>query len=259
MIRFGRSCLLVSFCAILSIAVSGELPKEPWQYARLFDAVAAGRKDVVSSALDSGTDPNLVSPYWGSLLKYAAAKGHLEIVRLLLAKGADPKADGNKALLLVPIEHEKMDIVRTLVEAGARVRRPGDRCSWDDPIATATATSNAEIVSYLLKHGGDPNGAFAVTNESALEIAAAKGDIDIMRMLVQAGASINYRDWNGMSALMQACSHNRTAAVRYLIERGADVSYKDEYGQTAEDFATRSHSKDKKELEALCGGKLGGN
>jgi hypothetical protein len=55
--------------------------------------------------------------------------------------------------------------------------------------------------------------------------------------LIQAGADINAREADGMTALMIAAFHGHLEAVRSLIEAGADLSFEDSYGFTALDNA----------------------
>ena len=249
---FATTVAIVLLIMMVVPAISQE-PREPWKDARLFDAVAAGRKDIVEVALAAGKDPNTRSPYWGSLLMYATAKQHLDIIKLLLAHGADPKAKGNEALLLGAINAKRMDILKCLVEAGALVTKPKDARYFDDFLVAAGG--NGEIVEYLLQHGVDPKGTESICGETALQMAAARGDVDVMKMLLDAGADINHRDWNGMSALMLACQKGQQAAVEFLLAHGADPSFKDGYDRTAETFASQLKGENAEKLRVLCAGK----
>ena len=60
--------------------------------AQLRDAASKGDLAQVRALLDAGTDANAASEYGATALTFACDKGHVEVVRLLLARGADPKA-----------------------------------------------------------------------------------------------------------------------------------------------------------------------
>lgn len=60
----------------------------------LVDAVRQGRLDVVSLLLERGADPNAAPDFGSTPLREAVAAGNLELVRRLLAHGADPELKG---------------------------------------------------------------------------------------------------------------------------------------------------------------------
>ena len=62
------------------------LAEELWAAARAGDVAR------VTAALDKGADVNAKTRYGATALTYAADKGHLEIVKLLIARGADVNA-----------------------------------------------------------------------------------------------------------------------------------------------------------------------
>jgi hypothetical protein len=229
--------------------------QEPWKEARLYDAVAAGKVDFVEAALKAGKNPNMRRPAYGTLLWRATTFKRLDMIKLLLSYGADPKAKGNEDLVGAAIETGRMDILMCLVEAGASVNRPSDACGRDDFLAAAISNGNRDMVKYLLEHGADPNGTSAICDETAFQVAAMKGDLEAMELLLKAGADINHRDCNGMSALMLACQKGQQAAVEFLLAHGADPSFKDGYDRTAETFASQLKGENGEKLRVLCAGK----
>ena len=67
----------------------------------------------------------------------------------------------------------------------------------------------------------------------AILTAAAKGDIDTLKRLIDEGADVNQTNKAGKTALMMAAFNGRLGAVKFLLEKDADVSLKDEDGYTA--------------------------
>lgn len=118
--------------------------------------------------------------------------------------------------------------VKALVEAGANP----DLQSNDGTSAFIHSADIDETTAYLvllLKHGGDVN-AIAVPkdgkNQQQLRtplIAAARSSLANVKLLVVAGADVNYTNEQHQSALHEACDFNRIEIIRYLIiERQAD-------------------------------------
>ena len=69
---------------------------------------------------------------------------------------------------------------------------------------------------------------------TALMQAAKKGNENITKDLINAGANINLQDINlGINALMWAVSNGHTKIVKLLINHGADVNLKTRYCWTA--------------------------
>jgi ankyrin repeat protein len=78
-----------------------------------------------------------------------------------------------------------------------------------------------------------------------LHEAAAAGKIETVRDLIERGASINSRDENAWTPLMQATQGNHLAVVKVLLDAGADINAeighckicKDCYGYYDEEYA----------------------
>lgn len=68
--------------------------------------------------------------------------------------------------------------------------------------------------------------------QTALMLAAIAGYIDIVKMLIDAGADLNLQNKNGRTALLSAALKGNTNIVRLLIERGARFDIQDECGFT---------------------------
>ncbi|KAI1428286.1 Glycerophosphoryl diester phosphodiesterase family-domain-containing protein [Xylaria sp. FL1777] len=74
---------------------------------------------------------------------------------------------------------------------------------------------------------------------SALHVAAREGRIDIIALLLQAGANVNGTEHpRGRTPLIEATVNGWAGAVQYLIEHGADAAITDCMGWTAKDLAT---------------------
>ena len=73
---------------------------------------------------------------------------------------------------------------------------------------------------------------------TALIEAAIGGWTDIVRLLVEAGADVDARDFSGGTALTMAALKGHTDIVRILRDAGADLTIVDVDGRTALMWAT---------------------
>jgi len=68
---------------------------------------------------------------------------------------------------------------------------------------------------------------------TALQLASWKGRLDIVKILLDHGASIDAVDPDGKTALRIACEDNQLSIVRCLLDRGAQIDSIDEYGRNS--------------------------
>ncbi len=57
---------------------------------------------------------------------------------------------------------------------------------------------------------------------NAIFMAAQQGHVDILQLLINAGADVNVHNNNGMTALQLAIQHNNPAVVQALLNAGAN-------------------------------------
>ncbi|XP_033643083.1 histone-lysine N-methyltransferase EHMT2-like [Asterias rubens] len=100
-------------------------------------------------------------------------------------------------------------------------------------VYAASSEGDMAKVLQMLAEGFDPNYRFRSHNmESALHPAAANGNLEIIVILLQAGANIDAEDEDHKTPLMSAVESNHNDCMRYLIKHGATVQHKDDEGMT---------------------------
>ncbi|WP_313950397.1 ankyrin repeat domain-containing protein [Accumulibacter sp.] len=99
----------------------------------------------------------------------------------------------------------------------------------------AVQRDNADLLGQLLQRRARLNTRNR-NSETALSLAAFKGDLAIVRRLVEAGADVNLYGW---PPLIYAAFNGHTAVVKYLLAKAADVNAITENGSTALFFAAR--------------------
>ncbi|GAB6021261.1 hypothetical protein CHUAL_003875 [Chamberlinius hualienensis] len=84
----------------------------------------------------------------------------------------------------------------------------------------ATKEGNYTVVDELLKSGYHSLDAKNQDGQTALHLASILGYNDVVRRLIEAGASVNTRDGHGLTPLHYACQTNRPTTVRILLDVG---------------------------------------
>ncbi|HEX8031973.1 MAG TPA: ankyrin repeat domain-containing protein [Vicinamibacterales bacterium] len=154
----------------------------------------------------------------------AAAKGDREAVKSLLKSAADVNAaqgDGMTALHWAAMNGDA-ELAQMLIYAGANVRAT-TRLGTYTPLYLASQQGHGKVIAALLKAGADlkagtPNGT------TPLMVAAASGEVDAVRVLIDGGADVNAKDGVRLQTpLMYAAASNRAAVIELLASKGADL------------------------------------
>jgi len=208
-----------------------------------------GDTAAVTSILANKVDLERRGPYGNTALMLAADRGLPDMVAALLKAGAKPHTrdkDGRGALIF-GAGSGNAEVVRLLLAAGLKGSEK-DKYG-DTALMAAAASGNPECVRLLLAHGARVN-AKNKRRQTAL-ISAASGDPGFsigdsfrnhaevpeelihrdttVKLLLDAGADINVRGWDGETALFSL----EDDAVRELIKHHINLEIRDNYGQTA--------------------------
>jgi ankyrin repeat protein len=99
------------------------------------------------------------------------------------------------------------------------------------PLKEACTRGDLEIARVLLEAGADPN---LVTDAwTPLMEAARLGNREMIQLLVEFGADPNTTNEENWTALMAASNNGRTEAVDQLVQFGADPNMQDYVGWSA--------------------------
>ena len=100
-------------------------------------------------------------------------------------------------------------------------------------IHTAIVAGNIEAVKQLIASGTDVNEIEPGSGSTPLMTAALLDRVEIAKLLLDAGASIDSKNYDGSTALHTAAFFCRTDMVKLLLEKGADKSIRNSSGATA--------------------------
>jgi ankyrin repeat protein len=192
-----------------------------------------------------------------SLLCHAICGGNIDVVKLLLERGAQVTRHSGK-LLTPAVVMNRVDLVKRLIEHGADARRSEYLGRLDDaerPVADLLVASGMKVPGWMLPHACRPD---VSSNEvhrvkvlldygarldsrnrhglTALHHAVRGGKVPLIRLLLDRGADAYVRDWEGLTPLLHLAKTRSKAdpipVMELLVERGADVNARDQKGRT---------------------------
>ena len=110
----------------------------------------------------------------------------------------------------------------------------------ESALMLAALKGNQELAEKLIKKGGDVN----KTGWTPLHYAASGGQVAIISLLLENSAYIDAESPNSTTPLMMAAMYGTSAAADFLLQEGADPVVKNQQGLTALDFAKRGNRPD---------------
>jgi hypothetical protein len=113
----------------------------------------------------------------------------------------------------------------------AQNKKPGKEAPAID-IHTAVGTTNREALQQHLDAGTNINEKDPFGGSSPLISAALFDKREMAKLLIDAGADINFQNHDGSTALHVAAFFCRPEIVKMLLEKKADKTIKNKYGAT---------------------------
>ena len=170
-------------------------------------------------------DPDLLTadPETGyTALALAVHRNELDLVQCLLACGTDPNMveTESKTCLHIAVEAQLPDMVKLLLEHGAKPNVLGKKTKCS-PLYLASVKGHVDIARNLLQASADPNLPEAVP---PLFAAAGYNRSDVVRLLLECGANLEFRSSSGMTPFLNSIFHQHYPMVELLHKQGADMS-----------------------------------
>ena len=168
-------------------------------------------------------------------LLVATEQADLQVARWLLNAGADPDAVDSlcRTALCAALQMqvpENLKMVQLLIESKASVNWKLD-AEGSMPLHFTSQAGQLNFVRLLLEARASPN----IRNcraETPLHLACRNGHLQVAEQLLEKGADKDLADANGRTALFRAANIGHEAIVRMLLELRADVDKADTDGWT---------------------------
>jgi len=142
------------------------------------------------------------------------------------------------SLLAKASKRRDAELVQALIDAGADVNGSGYEYEYIESEALKIAVENNDLnIVHILLAAGASTEVGRSGEETPLMKAAKQGLHDIVKALIQAGADINAVERHGDTALIKAFREDHMEIAKLLIEKGAKVNGLDSNGKTPLAFA----------------------
>jgi len=186
--------------------------------------------DMVEFLVAHGADVNRGDNEGWTPLHATASCGFLSIAKFLLEAGADVAAVNNDGELAIDISEsdEMEDLLQKEIDSRSinceEARNLEEQCMLND----ARDWYNS---GYITDSPHNKTGA------SALHVAAAKGYMKVMNLLIQTGMEVNIQDYDGWTPLHAAAHWAQREACEILADNYSNMDIKNCVGQTPFDVA----------------------
>jgi ankyrin repeat protein len=228
----------------------------------LLVAVRIGQPDIVKALIEAGADVSAIGGLdeaWWTPLGLAALRGRADLVRILVEAGADvtvasvaPRDCGTEAeheansapALAFALARGHRAVVRYLTaRCSPNTRKRARQCvaEWCshgsrnpsfDFLCDSIDAFDVHDVRQALAGTVDLNARDPDGNSALHRAARFEGRAEIVRLLIEAGASVNARNASDETPLHQAAGRRCSEYVALLLESGADPNARDRFGQT---------------------------
>ncbi|ETN41577.1 uncharacterized protein HMPREF1541_03513 [Cyphellophora europaea CBS 101466] len=217
--------------------------KKDGVYTPLCSAIRDNRPQIVSLLLANQADPNVPASEYPAFK--CVTHNRVHFLPELVAAGAN--LNKPKGIIEKAVKHNNKEALKYLIKQGVSCN---DRSAEGfTPLTTAIREDNAEFVDILLENGADPairgqewpiamavkrpqllrKLLLAVHNprsvKGVMEMAVVAGELESVKLLLEAGVSVEDKNGGVFSPLTTSIREDRKAIFQYLInEANADVN-----------------------------------
>lgn len=202
-----RGLLLSSFLFLYAIAAQSQVPPSPAEtsaYTGYLEAASRNDEVKIKELSAQGMKPDITDGHGRTPLHVAVFGGHHAAMRALVEAGADPNA----------LENDRYDIV-----------------------TIAAVDNDVPTLKLALELGASAKNITSPYDGTALIAAAHLGHVEVVKILIKAGAPLDHVNNLGWTALIESIvlgdgGTRHTETLRALVAAGADVNLADRNGSS---------------------------
>ncbi len=186
-------------------------------------ASIGGHTELVRYLLDAGALIDIGDNENTTALGCVAIHGHMDIAELLIERGAavDVADDNGNTPLRWAVYNLHGDLARLFIEHGASLDVVGGNGST--LLHGAAYGGDAELVQLLLDYGLGVNTRNGAGYTPLLSGVVGRAEPDVLGALIDAGADIHDRNFDGYNAFMLAARRDSINIAEYLMEQGVSM------------------------------------
>ena len=191
----------------------------------LMGATRYNYEEGVEALLDAGADVEIGSVYC-TALSIASFLGHVNIMNMLLAHGADPNQynDFIVSPLVLACARKNINVIKILLASKADPNRVNE-----DGLTLLSMIISPAGKEFISKVGS----LFEKDSFPLTELQNAENDLEIIKLLTAAGADFDLCTSSGDTPLIQAIQSNNLPVAHFLIKSKADLNIQGQYEGTA--------------------------
>jgi ankyrin repeat protein len=207
-----------------------------YQRTPLMAACEQGDIDIIKDLLAFGADPNARDINGTTAVMIAVC--HSDTLKLLCDKGVDLEAVDNTGKDC--LSYAKLEAVKVLIDLGKKIKTVPKDISSDvrSYILEKKHYFGLEMfwrkdgIEKLLERGADPNTRDGSKCPILIHAIQNRYD-DVAVLLLNHGANPNIKDRDGQSALIHAIQKDNTKILKMLLDKGANPNTEDRYDDPA--------------------------
>ncbi|AQK94106.1 E3 ubiquitin-protein ligase KEG [Zea mays] len=205
-----------------------------------------GQPECMQELLMAGADPNAVDGEGESVLHIAVARRYTDCAIAILENGGCRSMgisnSQHKTPLHLCVETWNTTVVRRWVDV-ASLEDIAEAIDVPSPVGTALCMAAAlkkehekegrELVRILLAAGADPTAQDDPHCRTALHTAAMINDVELVKIILEAGVDVNIRNAQNTTPLHVALNRGANSCVGLLLASGANCNIQDDDGDNA--------------------------
>ncbi|PHU09809.1 E3 ubiquitin-protein ligase KEG [Capsicum chinense] len=210
------------------------------------DCMRVGLFILLCELLLAGADPNAVDDEGESVLHRAVSKKYTDCAKIILENGGCKSMSILNSKNLTPLHlcvaTWNVAVVKRWVEL-ASIEDITNAIDIPSPVGTALCMAAAlkkdreaegrELVRLILAAGADPASQDTQHFRTALHTAAMINDVELVKIILDAGVDVNIKNVNNTIPLHVALNRGAKSCVGLLLSAGANCNIQDDEGDNA--------------------------